>query len=179
MACFCACRWCLAGYCCRLSARPVYPSIDWERWHRWWMLPWMSPTPVAVFSPAVPTCPKCGGQGLGVKWHTADYACNHAGVEHLHRTCRTCGYDWSEPTDDAKLKEAMKKAVPTTTVEVKFDVSPDEVKRAVEHALEALRPKVCTCPKVTTHNAYIQWYPTTAGSSTTWRYCEIHGMTVV
>lgn len=61
------------------------------------------------------TCAKCGGSDLWVSYHTSRWASMHgcsygsfnkADGEHLHRGCRTCGYDWTGPVIRAKKKKA-------------------------------------------------------------------------
>jgi DNA-directed RNA polymerase subunit M/transcription elongation factor TFIIS len=51
-------------------------------------------------------CRKCGSEAIATSWHLSDNDCPYqarlrdAG-EHLHRTCRTCGFYWADATLDA------------------------------------------------------------------------------
>lgn len=64
-----------------------------------------------VVPQAGPTCRKCGGVDIAIAWHRSQWDCPfgqrdawqrlEAGGEHLHHTCRTCGYHWPEVTRDA------------------------------------------------------------------------------
>lgn len=57
------------------------------------------------------SCVKCGGNDILTRWHPGHgrYGTNGCGyyakvvvyVEHLHRTCRTCQYEWADETLDA------------------------------------------------------------------------------
>lgn len=53
-----------------------------------------------------PTCCKCGGDDIAVKYvethiiKCSEFDCDVLS-EHLHRTCRACGYGWTEETKDA------------------------------------------------------------------------------
>jgi DNA-directed RNA polymerase subunit M/transcription elongation factor TFIIS len=56
------------------------------------------------------TCVKCGAsKGVVVSYHTFSAGvrgCPYGSfstrmTEHLHYTCQTCGFDWTEPTKDA------------------------------------------------------------------------------
>jgi hypothetical protein len=132
------------------------------------------------------TCPKCGATGLKTKWHRENYGCTRNGAEHLHWTCKECDYDWSEPTNDAKLKaavEEVKKAPPTTdttktTITLHFDEK--EIAAMVDRELRNAfytglgwkggKPEPCTCTTP----------PATAASGTasgaTWQsVCPVHG----
>ena len=40
-------------------------------------------------------CPKCGTKGATF-YHHADACAPLADVEHMHRTCKGCGYEWAE-----------------------------------------------------------------------------------
>lgn len=47
-------------------------------------------------------CPKCGNSDVVMRYITATrwqecvhVVCNHHGVEHFHRHCRRCGYQWT------------------------------------------------------------------------------------
>ncbi len=59
--------------------------------------------------PLVITCIKCGRNDISIDYHkfgtdtpgcSLDYDPGNVS-EHLHYTCRTCGYDWTGPTADA------------------------------------------------------------------------------
>ena len=41
-------------------------------------------------------CPKCGAHGAGVKYHAKGITGNCDGLEHMHRDCKACSYEWSE-----------------------------------------------------------------------------------
>lgn len=51
-----------------------------------------------------PACTKCGGVNIAVTYHNTYYGRNGCGLntqrwrsdEHLHRTCQTCSWDWTE-----------------------------------------------------------------------------------
>lgn len=62
------------------------------------------------------SCSKCGGAEIKTRYHdgesywgdgrtcaygSAAYPTAHAQGEHLHRTCETCGFDWTEACADA------------------------------------------------------------------------------
>ena len=182
MACFCACSRCLAGDCCMLKPWPwwwtgTYPSTT------TWTNTWGTGAPMTIEK----TCPKCGEVDLKVKWHRSEYVCSIIGAaaEHLHYTCQTCDYDWSEPSNDAKLKaavEEVKKAPPTTdTIKTTITVPFDEkevaavVRRELDRYLKTgmsyrVVSKSCTCTIP----------PATAASGTasgaTWQsVCPVHG----
>ena len=56
-------------------------------------------------------CIKCSNEDINTSYHKAtSYSteCNSRGManseeEHLHYHCRSCGYDWIQPCDDAKV----------------------------------------------------------------------------
>jgi len=60
----------------------------------------------------VTSCVKCGCGDAAVQWHRASrdgfihtcgyYAKAHDAAEHLHLTCRRCGYEWIAPTLDTQ-----------------------------------------------------------------------------
>jgi len=61
-------------------------------------------------------CSKCGEIDTNVQWHKSTYECLYKqqdrrdwpydGGEHLHRTCRTCGYTWADPVTDTPTPPA-------------------------------------------------------------------------
>lgn len=69
---------------------------------------------VATKPPVVKVlCPKCSDNNIFVRWVPppgADHRdvlsyrarCEKRDEEHLHHTCRTCGFEWCSPTQDAK-----------------------------------------------------------------------------
>jgi hypothetical protein len=103
ITCNCACSICLSGYCCMAP----YP--------KWWpdTLVWpylYQPYTVTTGTTLTPgwACAKCGGDKIGTRYHTGtwptDGGCDHSqkrpdgpSVEHLHRTCQTCGFNWRDP----------------------------------------------------------------------------------
>ena len=67
----------------------------------------MARVEVVVISPE---CAKCGGGDILTRWHTGGRygvaGCGYGAKivktgEHLHRTCRTCQYEWTEKCADA------------------------------------------------------------------------------
>lgn len=65
---------------------------------------------IGIFSRKAMTCCKCGGVEIVTTYRKgSDVAYGPCGEdcpdgEHLHRTCKTCGYMWHEPCQDAKEK---------------------------------------------------------------------------
>lgn len=69
-----------------------------------------------MMQPYVPDrpCPKCGGHDLGTSYHKSERDCRiytdeavHG--EHIHRTCRTCGYNWPDaPLDHGRYDGDIK-----------------------------------------------------------------------
>ncbi len=48
-------------------------------------------------------CPKCGGCEISDQYHKDQWPCNRYrhdkpvwDKEHIHRTCKRCGYEWAE-----------------------------------------------------------------------------------
>jgi hypothetical protein len=71
----------------------------------------MEGTPMADQPTPTMTCRKCGGEDIATAWHVNGWDCTfsqrqrYSGPdlgEHLHRSCRTCGFDWYDGTQDAK-----------------------------------------------------------------------------
>lgn len=66
-----------------------------------------------LFLPKSPgKCAKCGSSDTAVAWHATDHDCSWSdkrrGIaredEHLHYTCRGCGYSWTGDTRDRGAK---------------------------------------------------------------------------
>jgi hypothetical protein len=97
--CNCACSRCLSGDCCmnpiqrwwptQYATRDIYPLV----------------TTTSTFITWSAVCTKCGGSDIGTAWHEQGKKCKSdegPKGEHLHRTCRTCGYTWRNPIQGAK-----------------------------------------------------------------------------
>lgn len=62
-------------------------------------------------------CCKCGSTNIATSWHKNKYQCAHYvggfsdDSEHLHKTCRNCGYDWSTRPHNALIAELDKQEV--------------------------------------------------------------------
>jgi hypothetical protein len=47
-------------------------------------------------------CPKCGGEDVATSYDADQYECSisatrpKVNIEHLHRRCRRCDFDWCE-----------------------------------------------------------------------------------
>ena len=66
-------------------------------------------------TPKTNDCIKCGGSDIHTSWHAAcGYPkCTWGGnisseEEHLHYSCRNCGYDWSGDTRDHRREQRGK-----------------------------------------------------------------------
>ena len=49
------------------------------------------------------TCAKCGSTDISTQWHRDLTDCRYGqpcSGEHMHMTCRKCGYWWGEPPMD-------------------------------------------------------------------------------
>jgi len=66
------------------------------------------------------SCAKCGSTDIMTKFHNSRYACDRStGTwsavaytfegEHLHKTCRDCGYQWPDTPLDVKTPPAVAK----------------------------------------------------------------------
>lgn len=60
-------------------------------------------------------CPKCASEDVATSFHRDRWLCNpHSRFtnnsesgEHLHYTCRTCQYDWTGVTADARPDDGL------------------------------------------------------------------------
>ena len=103
-ACYCACSRCLAGDCC-MNPRTWYPwnpvpSITWPTY------PTTTTTSYLTINWMLP-CSKCGANDIATQWHERGKKCKSdegPRGEHLHRTCRNCGYTWRDPIRGAKAE---------------------------------------------------------------------------
>lgn len=54
-------------------------------------------------------CPKCGGVEISERHHEGIDKCtwgqSHFVGEHIHRTCKRCGYQWPETPLDIKVED--------------------------------------------------------------------------
>ena len=114
-ACWCACARCLAGDCCQNRWREPRPYIPPQPYQPYIpMVPWPDCQPNVVTRTNITlnyiplTCEKCGGTSIQTRWHKNDFdngahspSCSFdernewPEGEHLHRTCKDCGFHWA------------------------------------------------------------------------------------